>query len=233
MKHRVLAILALLASTTLWADTAPLTYDRINLSVSAGQEMENDTLIAILYVQREGREAAKPAREVNTAISRAIGKAKLVPGIKSSTLDYSTSPIYSKSSSFSGNKITGWRVRQSLRLESKDTTALSNLLGKLQEELALSNIQYTVSPEKREEAQQRLIAEAIGKFKRRATLVSGELDTDDYRLVNMNINTSGVSPRHFPVRAMAMEMKSAPPPALEAGTQRIEVSVSGTIELKR
>ncbi|MES9887698.1 MAG: SIMPL domain-containing protein [Candidatus Sedimenticola sp. 6PFRAG1] len=148
-------------------------------------------------------------------------------------IDYSTSPIYSKSSSFSGDKITGRRVRQSLRLESKDTTALSNLLGKLQEVLALSNIHYTVSPEKREEAQQRLIAEAIIKFKRRATLVSGELDTHDYRLVNMNINTSGVSPRHFPVRAMAMEMKSAAPPALEAGTQRVEVRVSGTIELKR
>ncbi|MES9913159.1 MAG: SIMPL domain-containing protein [Candidatus Sedimenticola sp. 4PFRAG1] len=230
--NRKLALLltALLFSTTLWAGDAPLTYDRVNLSANAGQEVENDTLVAVLYSQWEDRDSAKAARKVNAAITRAMEKAKQVDDVSSRTLDYNTSPIYSKSSSFGGNKITGWRVRQSLRLESQDTTALSNLLGKLQEELALSSIQYTVSPDKREAAQDSLIAEAIGKFKQRAELISSEMNSSNYRLVNMNINTSGGAPRPYQVRAMAMDMKAAP--TLEAGTQRIEVSVSGTIELK-
>ena len=39
------------------ADT-PLTYDRINLSVSAGSDVENDTLVAVMYAQQEGSDAA-------------------------------------------------------------------------------------------------------------------------------------------------------------------------------
>ncbi|OOZ37896.1 SIMPL domain-containing protein [Solemya velesiana gill symbiont] len=234
MNGKIAALLATLAiSAPLGADTAPLTYDRIHLSANTGQEVDNDTLVAILFAQREGRDASKAAREVNTLVSRAIDKAKLTPDIKSRTLDYTTTPIYSKSSSFSGgSKITGWRVKQSLRLESRNATGLSALLGKLQEELALGNIQYTVSPERREAAEDRLISDAIAKFKRRATLISGEMGSRGYRVVEMHINTSGASPRPLQVRAMAMEMKSAAPPVLEAGTQRIQVSVTGSIELK-
>ena len=63
-------------------------------------------------------------------------------------------------------------------------------------------------------------------------MISTELGAQPgYRLVEMNINTTGHTPRPPQVRAMAMETQSAAP-VLEAGTQRVEVRINGTIELK-
>lgn len=208
------------------AAEAPLTYDRINLSVSAGESVENDILKAVLFAQQEGNDAARLAREVNRNISRAVEQAKGVTGVKVQTLDYSTSPIYRKQS------ITGWRVRQSIRLESRDAASLSKLIGSLQEHLGVSNITYALSPEGRKAIEDKLIANAISRFKQRAELISNEMEQSGYRMVQMNINSDRITPRPVQMRAMTMEMKGAPSPTLEAGSQRVVVNINGTIELK-
>lgn len=219
------AVLIFASFNTALAET-PLTYDRINLSVSAGESVENDILKAVLFAQQEGNDAARLAREVNRDISRAVKQAKGVAGVKVQTLEYSTSPIYRNQS------ITGWRVRQSIRLESRDAASLSKLIGTLQEHLGVSNISYALSPEGRKTIEDKLIARAISRFKQRAALISNEMEQSGYRLVQMNINGSGISPRPVQMRAMAMELKGAPSPTLEAGSQRVVVNINGTIELK-
>jgi predicted secreted protein len=220
----------LLFSPLALAGQAP-TYDRVNLSASVGRAVENDTLVVILYAQEENRRADRAADEVNRRIASALKRAKATPGILVQTLDYSTSPIYQKGGSYSGSRIDGWRVRQSLRLESRDAAILSELTGELQEQLAISNIGYSVSPKKRQATEDALIGEAISGFRERARLISREMGQKDYRLVQMNINTSHPSPRPQQLRAMAMSAEMSAP-AMEAGTQRIEVQINGTIELK-
>ena len=225
---RIISLGAVLIFTCFNASAAeaPLTYDRINLSVSAGEAVENDILKAVLFAQQEGNDTARLAREVNRNISRAVEQAKGVTGVKVQTLDYRTTPIYRKQS------LTGWRVRQSIRLESQDATILSKLIGNLQENLGISNITYTLSPEGRKAIEDKLIARAISRFKQRAELISSEMGRNGYRLVQMNINGAGITPRPVQMRAMTMEMRGAPPPTLEAGSQRVEIHINGTIELK-
>lgn len=225
---RIISLGAVLIFTCFSASAAeaPLTYDRINLSVSAGESVENDILKAELFAQQEGNDAARLAREVNRDISRAVEQAKGVTGVKVQTLDYSTSPIYRKQS------ITGWRVRQSIRLESRDAASLSKLIGSLQEHLGISNITYALSPEGRKTIEDKLIARAISRFKQRAELISNEMEQSGYRLVQMNINSDRITPRPVQMRAMTMEFGGAPSPTLEAGSQRVVVNINGTIELK-
>jgi predicted secreted protein len=57
--------------------------------------------------------------------------------------------------------------------------------------------------------------------------------TKGYRLVNVSINTGGGQPVPL-MRGMAMEAmeKSVAPPAIEAGTSILSVSVGGVIELQ-
>jgi predicted secreted protein len=147
--------------------------------------------------------------------------------VKVQTLDYETLPVYQK------NVVTGWRVRQSLRLEGRDAAAVSELIGALQERLVLEHVAYEVSPEQRKAVEDRLIAEAIAHFEARARLVADGLKRRSYRLVELNVDTGGgITP--FPrQRAMSMAMAEAAPapPALEAGTQTVTVGVSGEIEL--
>lgn len=206
------------------ADQAPPSYDRVSLSASAAQEVENDTLVAVMYAQREGNDATRLARDVNKQVAQAVDRAKTIPAVKVQTLEYSTSPVYRKQT------LSGWRVRQSIRLESRDAAALSQLIGDLQEQLGVSSITYTVSPELRRQVEDGLIAEAIAAFNDRAAMIAEQMKRGGYRLVEMNINTSGYQPRPMPMRAMALEA-AADAPTLEAGTRQIEVRITGSIEL--
>jgi len=207
------------------AGDSPMTYERINLSVSTEQQVDNDTLVAVMSAQQEGNDPSSLAQEVNQRIQQAVGRAKKNPAIRVQTLDYQTSPIYRKQS------LAGWRVRQSIRLESQESAALSKLIGVLQQELGVDNISYAISPQRRKESEDRLITQAIARFKQRAEMISTEIGHPGYRLVEMNVNTQGHTPRPMQVRAVAMEAQAAAP-TLEAGSQRVEVTINGTIELK-
>lgn len=217
-------IFFLFLSPLAFAAEGPQTYDRISLSARAGAEVANDVLTAVLYVQREGPRPADLAREVNRAVAWGIERARKVPGLEVRTLDYQTIPLYKD------RTLRGWRVRQSLRLQSKDSAALSELIGTLQQRLALASVGYRLSPGQREQAENRLIVKALEAFGARAREVTKTLGRKDYRIVKLDISTSGGAPRPY-LRTMRVEAAAAPAPVLEAGKDRVEVRVSGVIEL--
>jgi predicted secreted protein len=204
-----------------------LRYNRVTFSVSATEDVANDTLVAMLAVQRDGGSARQLAAEVNQTMAWALAKARETPAIKVQTLDYQTSPVYQK------NTVTGWRVSQSLRLEGRDKASLSDLIGVLQERLNLQHVGYEVSRELRKEVEDRLIGEAVAAFQARAKRVAGDLQRRTYRVVQLDVNGGNGPVPILRQRAMPMAMAEAagPPPAIEAGTQTITIGVSGEIEL--
>jgi len=209
-----------------WAHENETYYDRIHLSVSASAQLENDTMIALVYAQEEGGQAAEISNIVNRRIHQGLELVKKHPEIKHQTKTYSSSPIYSN------NKIKGWRVKQSLRLESQDMTSMSDVLGKLQGDLALQSIQFTVSPDSKNQQDEILIDKALESFSNRAKQVVKKLGRKNYKIVDINISSSGArGPRpQYQMRAMAMDAQSAP--AISAGEQTVSVTVSGNIELE-
>jgi predicted secreted protein len=186
----------------------------------------NDILVAVLFRELEGPAAGPLASEVNKTIADAIKRVKQVPEISVQTLDYRTQPIYQK------ERVTGWRVRQSIRLETRDAVKLSSLLGELQQQLGLDSIGSEVSPERMREAEDKLIASALKAFQQRADLVTRELGRTRYRIVTIRVETNDSSPRPFYGATRAMAMEAAAPPPIEAGEQPVHVTVSGTIELQ-
>jgi predicted secreted protein len=203
-----------------------LTYDRVSVDASAEAQIPRDRLSAVLYAQRDGQEAAPLAAEVNRLIDWGVGLAKQTAGIEVQTLDYRTQPVYNKQT------LTGWRVRQSIRLTSADFSALGTLVGKLQQRLAVADIGYELSPAGRQAMEDRLIQQAIERFTARAQLVAQALDRPGYRLVSMDIGSGGAPPRPM-YRGAAVAMAEAiPSPVLEPGTETVQVRVSGTIELR-
>jgi predicted secreted protein len=216
-----------LAGAAVAAEEKPLTYDRVSLSAAAESEVPNDLLTAVLFAQREGSEASRLAQEVNRAIDWGVEEAKKVPQVKVRTLEYRTHPVYNKQT------LSGWRVRQSIRLESADASLLSELVGRLQKRLSVDSIAYKLSPERRRQAENELIERALAAFTGRAKLIAKQLGRPEYRLVKVDVNTgSTVSRPIYRTSAMAMRVDAAPPPAIEPGTQTVQVQVNGTIELR-
>jgi len=219
---------ALIPTTMLQAAENPLTYDRINLSASAQGKAVNDILVAVLYQHMEGPTAEPLSAEVNKAIAAALTTAKRVPEVTVQTLDYQTFPTYHN------QKVTGWSVRQLIRLESKNMEKLSALIGDLQKSLKVESIGYQVSPETLRATEDGLMSEAMKAFQQRAELITRELGRKRYRLVALDVNTQNSMPRPFHANAKAMAMDAAPsaPPAIEAGEQPVAVNLQGTIELQ-
>lgn len=221
-------LLALIPTTMLQATENPLTYDRIDLSAAAQGKAVNDILVAVLYQRMEGPTAEPLAAEVNQAIAAALATAKKVPEVSVQTLDYQTFPTYQN------QKVTGWSVRQSIRLESKNMEKLSTLIGEMQKSLKVESIGYQVSPETLRATEDGLMSEAMKAFQQRAELITRELGRKRYRLVALDVNTQNSMPRPFHANARAMAMDAAPsaPPAIEAGEQPVTVNLQGTIELQ-
>lgn len=218
-------LLALGLAPALYADDHTH-YNHVHLSVSASGPVENDTMVAIVYTEEEGRDVVSISRTVNQKIQQGLALVKEHPGIKYQTNAYSSNPVYNH------NKIIGWRVRQSLRLESKDMTLMSGVLGKLQHQLALQSMQFTVSPESKNKQDEKLIDQALEAFNQRAKQVVKKLSKNSYKIIDMDITTTGTRgvPTQYQMRAMAMKADVAP--AVSAGEQTLTVRVSGNIELE-
>jgi len=219
-------VAALLGSLPAVAAEESTHYDRVSLQATASAEVENDILVATLAVQHEGSNPSLLSEEVNSAIQWAINEAKKVSGVTVQTLGYQTHPVYQQ------QRLSAWRVRQSLRLENKDIAKLSQLIGKLQARLAVGRVGYRISAQRRNAVEESLIAEVIALFQRRAELVAKQMGRSRYRVVQMSINTGGAPMRPMMRADMSAMVDTRTSPSFEAGAQTVMVSISGIIELQ-
>jgi predicted secreted protein len=233
MMHKLIMLVLCVAPLSVWTPLAiadsEKVEDQVNYQVEVGRDVENDLVIAILSATAENRDPGKLAESINTDMSWALQKVRDQSAIKTQSGSYQTYPVYDD------NKIVRWRGRQDLQLESGDVDVLSKALGDLQERLQIQSLQFSVSPEKRSAVESALIEEALAAFRKRAELVSHSLDADDYGLVDISIHTGGIR-QPVPMRAEAVSLASrasSTAPAIEQGTSRVSVQVSGRIQLKR
>ncbi|MFZ4537457.1 SIMPL domain-containing protein [Propionivibrio sp.] len=198
----------------------------IELSSEASRPAINDLVRATVSAEATGTTLGELSKQVNSLIAEALKTAKAFPRVKTQSGNTSTYPIYSK-----GGKIESWRIRSELSLESGDTAALSELLGKLQSSLGVSNLVLQPSPETRKKAENEAMLDAIAAFKARAKVIADAFGKP-YRIKQLSVNTSGnvVQPL-FRATAKAMMADAAPMP-MEAGESQISATVSGQIELE-
>ena len=216
---------ALQSAAAVAADTpAPLT---VELSAEAGGAAANDLAVAVLYAERSGTSAAAVAREVNRDIAAALELARAQGAVKVQSGNVSTWPVYGKDGQ---GRITAWRMRSELRLESTDTAAMSELVGKLQQSLALAHLTMEPAPETRRKAVADVTVDALRAFETRAQLIADTLGRR-YRIAHLAVGDHGLQPPPMPrMRAAVMAAEAAPAP-LEGGESRVSVHVSGRIEL--
>lgn len=223
----LLAASLTLSIAPVWAAEPPAPRaTTIELSADAIHAAPNDLATATVYFQTDGREPGKLARVANDAISGALEVARAYPAVKAKTAGASTFPVYGRE----GRRIEGWRIRSELQLESRDIPAMSELLGKLQEKLALAGLSMQPAPDTRSKAADQAATEAIRAFQARAESIAGVLGKS-YRIRHLSIaHGGGLRPIQPVMRATAMVAESAPM-TMEAGETEITVTVTGTIEL--
>src|SRR5690606_26158480 len=121
-------------------------------------------------------------------------------------------------------RITAWRGRAELILESKDFVAASKLASSLTQRMAISNIALSPPREAREAEAQPLTGETAKAF-----------GFSGYTVKHLDLNGGGTvtqRPRAYAMAAPAMMSAKVADVPLEGGTSTVTVSVRGTVYLR-
>ena len=203
--------------------------NQVSLTTSVNKEVDNDLFKATLTIseQTEGGSLTSIYDKVNKSARKAFSIAKKYKGMYAVTRSNTTQPIDNR------NKIEGWRNIYTIELTTKQRNDLADLAGELQSFMKLDGMYFLVSDEKRKKTEDELITKAIADFNHRASIITRAQKKKLYSLVQMNINTGNQAIRNSVTREQTfMSVKSSIPPPIEAGKQKITVSISGTVLLK-
>lgn len=220
---------ATLASACVMAEDVH--YNQVSVRAEVNQEVQRDLMTVTVYTESQNTDPAKLAAEVTDTLNKALGQARQVKEVTIRQGSRNSYPIYDDK----GQKITGWRERAELRLESPNFAALSKLTGELLgSDMKMGGMDFSISNPARKASEDTLLKNAVTAFKARAQLVTEALGGSGYKVVNLNLNTSGY-PQPY-MRAPVMMMKAAradaaPTPDVEAGTSQVSVTADGTIEV--
>jgi len=225
-KQLAIILICLIPASSLIASESN-TYNRVSFNVTEQKQVNNDEIMISMAVERDQQDATILSDEINLALKSANEIIHSYPTIKSSTSDYSIRPVYTRD-----KKLEHWHGTASIVLISQNKKDIAALVQKLQKQLIIKSTRYSVSAERKESIQNGMIKGALKKFNTQAALISSNMGFSSYKLVNLNINHSGNSPR--PLYAMASKsamVADIAPPSFEPGTSTIKVTISGTIEM--
>ena len=224
------ALMSTLISPCSWADTSTK-YNVVNLQAEATQEVSNDLMHAVLYVEKSHKQPATLASQINQLMNQAMSSAKAYSTVKIETGTQSTYPIYENDS----QKLKEWRSRAEIRLESADFKTLSQLTSELQQWFQTESIYFTVSDQQRQKVENALILEVSKNFQQRAQLVAQSWNKSGYQLLSFHLNTQNYGYQPLMMSAARLKGSSAdaiPEQNVAAGESKLTITATGEVQLK-
>jgi len=223
---RSIALLACIACLPAVADEQH--YNQISLRAEASSEVAQDRMHVTLFTESQHEDPAQLAAQTTRAMNKALQRARKVEEVEVSQGSRSSYPVYEEKR----QKITAWRERAELRLESGDFAALSKLTGELMQDLQMGGMYFSVSDSIRQQNEDALLKDAVTAFRARAQLATEALGGKDYKIVSLNLNSGGNFQPEV-MRSVSMKsMDAMPAPDVEAGTRQISMNADGVIEVQ-
>lgn len=218
-------LLAALASTPTLAEPV---YNQVALRAEVSREIVQDRMLVTLYREAQASDPAQLSNQITHSLNRALQRARQADGVSVSLGSRRSYPVYDKE----GSRITAWRERAELQLESGDFPALSRLVAELLGELQMGNLQFSVSDAIRQQNEDAMLKDAVAAFRARADLVTGALGGNGYELMSLNLGSGGFQPVMRSMTMKAERMDAGAIPDIAPGTQQITVSADGTIQVQ-
>ncbi len=233
MKKNLIALglsSALLIMTTP-AISETLNYNVINLSESVSQELESDLLRITLNIEQEGKNRDAIASNVTRSMNTVLAKIKQNNKIEGKIINRGGYPI---NDYINGKRVDrGWKESIQIQIESKDFNAVNQLAADVQNIANIQSMNYTVSNTKLKAFENQLTQDAIKRFKERANNITKSLGGRNYKIVNMDIGSTGgsyTSNNYMALRASKAE--SAPVQDSIPNKENIQLTINGSIQVQ-
>ncbi|CAH2780253.1 MAG: hypothetical protein PPHEESC_1149 [uncultured Paraburkholderia sp.] len=205
----------------------------LSLNAQARAEVPQDVVDITLFYEQEASDPSALTSTLNQRADSALQKAKGVSGVSGVTARTGSFSIYP--STDRDGRISAWRGRTEIVLESHDFAAASKLAGQMASIMQVGNVQFSLSPAAQRAAEQKLTGEAIRSFREQAASSAQAFGYSGYSIREVNVGHNGVMPRPvmmMSARAMGADAKMAAPVPIEGGTSTVTVNVSGSVQMK-
>lgn len=229
IKHLVVAATIVFSAHAAFAQNPePQNILRLDAIVSA--PITPDTAVITLAAERSGADASAVTQLINKLMTDAVRDARATSGVEAITGNFSTYQQYDNK-----GVVTGWTVRSDLVLKSKDFGTLGKLAGNLSQSLKIVGSGFEVSRELKAREDAALLTQGLQAFQSKAKTAAQTLGFSSYAIREITIQQAqlehGNQPRPM-MMARSAAMADAAPVQIEAGRTAINLTVSGSIQLK-
>ena len=228
----VVAFVALVTTGLLEAraDTPP-PQGVLSLTASASVEVTKDLLAITFSTTKEGADPNVVQAQLKQALDAALAEAKKAarPGqVDVQTGAFSLYPRYAPKGG-----ISGWQGSAEIVVDGRDMAVIGQLTGRITT-MTVARVAYRLSREATQKVEGEVVAEAIARYRARATDYAKQFGYAGYSIREVNVSTTDQTPGPTPMlRAQAAAM-SAPGDALsvEPGKAQVAANVSGSVQMK-
>ena len=203
----------------------------LSLSSQASADVPQDIIHITLFYEQQAKDPGSLTSALNQRADAALAQAKGVSGVTAHTGAFSVYPSTDRD-----GKISAWRGRTEVVLESRDFAAASKLAGQLSNQMQVANVEFSLSPEAQRTAEQKLTTEAIKSFRARADEAAKAFGYNSYSIRDVNVGGSRnvqPYPRMMAMAAAPMDSaKMSAPISVEGGKTTVSVTVNGSVQMK-
>ncbi|WP_342612881.1 SIMPL domain-containing protein [Burkholderia ambifaria] len=202
----------------------------LSLSSQASADVPQDIIHITLFYEQQAKDPGSLTSALNQRADAALAQAKGVSGVTAHTGAFSVYPSTDRD-----GKISAWRGRTEVVLESRDFAAASKLAGQLSNQMQIANVEFSLSPEAQRAVEQKLTTEAIKSFRARADEAAKAFGYGSYSIRDVNVGGGRnvqPYPRMMAMAAAPMDAKMSAPIAVEGGKATVSVTVNGSVQMK-
>lgn len=235
MKLKQTLLLLPLAFTALTANAEPTTVTQqgstFQFSTQVSRSVEKDLMRAEVFSRKSGKKLSDIKKAVSSNLNKILELAK-----QNSDIEVQADGITNYADYDQKGKVIGWVAEGRLILVSKNFDAIAAILENLGEEVAISQVNFSVSKEKMAALEDEMTLEIIKQFQHKAEVIRKGINAQTYTLSDVQLNTPNGDTPHYEPRMYAMSAKMATAESnalpLEAGKQNISATASGKVIFK-
>jgi predicted secreted protein len=197
----------------------------ITLAITERVNVAQDTLIAILRIERESADAQTLQREINGLMETALAVTEGVDEVMVETGHYS---VYQYSSAPQGGRsVQVWRGSQSIILEGRDAQKILELTGDIQGlGFVMSSLNYTLSTQRADEVRDSLMESAIARATANAERAARAMGKSNVDIAVLELDAALGYAQPMMARSLAMDgVSERASPVAEAGETEVSLTV--------
>lgn len=202
-------------------------------STEVSREVEKDLMHATVFARKSGKSLPELKKTVSANLNQVMDAAK-----KHSSITLTTEGVRNHVNYDEKGKVNGWIAEGYLTLKGKNFEEIASVLENLPNEVAISSIDFSVSPETLVALEDEMTLDIIKQFQHKAEVIQKGLNAKSYAISNIQLETPNGNHYQAPRAMLAMskaanfEAASADSIPLEAGKETISARASGSVKFE-